>query len=193
MHSFARGLVVLAVTAAASWSLAATASAADNSGDPCEVSGSYQAPLTCKVLVEDVSATCTDDLSGANLDYALTVEGGLGAKSVDVTLTDTAGHTAAINGKPLSGSVAWPSNVNAANTTVTFTTTTATPYTVSTEVKTPSCISQVLADEGGSTARSAVLASTGSQVGPVLALSAGLLLVGGTTVLLVRRRRNAEH
>jgi LPXTG-motif cell wall-anchored protein len=195
MRAIARGLAVLAVTAAASWSLATAASAApmpaaSAPSDPCEVADGYEAPPTCKILVDDPVATCTDDLSGANMTYAVTAAGGLQASSVNITFKDGNGQTAAVNGKPLTGSVPWPSNITATSTTVTFTTTTATPYTASVAVSTPECMSQVLADEGANT--SAVLASTGSQVGPLLGIAGGLVVVGGVTLLLVRRRR-AEH
>lgn len=193
MRAILRGLAVLVVAGAATLSLSSAASA-ETPADPCEVADGYAAPATCKVLVEDVTAACTDDLSGANLAYALTVQGGLQASTVSVKIGDATGHSATLSGQPLSGSVAWPSAVSAKNATVTFTTETPTPYAVSTTVATPNCVSAVLAAEdpaappasGGVTQ---VLAATGAQVGPMLMVAAGLLVAGVLALLVARRRR----
>ncbi|WP_159810016.1 hypothetical protein [Cellulomonas citrea] len=193
MRAILRGLAVLVVAGAATLSLSSAASAA-TADDPCEVADGYAAPATCKVLVEDVTATCTDDLSGANLAYALTVQGGLQASTVSVKIGDTAGHSATLTGQPLSGSVAWPSAVSAKTATVTFTTDTPTPYAVSTTLATPNCVSAVLAAEDPPASASSggvtqVLAATGAQVGPMLMVAAGLLVAGALALLVAHRRR----
>ena len=190
MRALMRGLAVLVTAAAALWAVPSAATAADTPSDPCQVAEGYAAPANCQVLVEDVQAVCTDDLSGANLHYTLTVAGGLAADKVTVTFADSSGKTVSASGQPLSGTVAWPASIKTTKATVTFTTETATPYTASRALTTPTCISQVLA-EGGNPA-SAVLASTGAQVGPLLAIAGGLLVVGlAIVVFTVRRRRDA--
>lgn len=193
MRAIVRGLAVLIVAAATTMSLSSVASAA-TATDPCEVADGYAAPANCKVLVEEVTAACTDDLTGANLSYALTVEGGLQASTVTVTFADTAGHTSSVSGQPLSGSVAWPAAVTAKSATVTFTTETSTPYAVATTVKTPSCVSAVLAAEDPATGGvTQVLAATGAQIGPLLGVAAGLLVAGVIALLIARRRRSTTR
>ncbi|MBU4213176.1 MAG: LPXTG cell wall anchor domain-containing protein [Actinobacteria bacterium] len=198
MRAIVRGLTVLIVAAATVIPLSSAASAA-TATDPCEVADGYAAPATCKVLVEDVTAACTDDLTGANLTYAVTVEGGLQASTVTVKVMDTAGHSSSMTGQPLSGSVAWPKAVTAKDATVTFTTETLTPYAVSTSIKTPACVSAVLAADDpavtkpGSGGVTQVLAATGAQVGPLLGVAAGLLVAGVVALLVARRRRSVTR
>lgn len=192
MRAIVRGLTVLALTVASALSVSSGAFAA--SSDPCEVANGYAAPETCKVLVEDVTATCRDDLTGANLAYAVTVEGGLAAKTVTVKFIGADGTTSSVTGQPLSGSVAWPSTVSTSGSTVSFTTETATPYSVSAAVNSVNCTSQVLAAEDPADPAAAggvtqVLAATGAQVTPLLILAAGLLVAGGLALLVARRRR----
>jgi LPXTG-motif cell wall-anchored protein len=196
MRALMRGLAVLVTAAAALWAVPSAATAAVTTFVPCPYDElypyAYATESACQVIPDDVQAVCTDDLSGANLHYTLFIMGveGWDTNTVTITFADSSGKTVSASGQSSVGVTAWPASIKTTKATVTFTTETTPAYTASVDLTTPTCISQVLA-EGGSP-KSAVLASTGAQVGPLLAIAGGLLVVGLAIVAFtVRRRRDA--
>ncbi|MCL2455074.1 MAG: hypothetical protein FWD18_07245 [Micrococcales bacterium] len=199
MRTFLRGLAASALALGVLWAASAPASATPST-DPCEQTDTYIPSPGCAMQVSHAQAVCTDDGTSAVLTYTVTSQ--VPSGSVRITITDGA-STSQTTGS-MDGSVAWPEEVGAGPATVTFTTTTYPAYTTSVTVTAPECASGVLVSDpkttptpgpsqpaasgGGSSGGSAVLAATGSQVGPMVGLATGLMILGGLIYLASRRR-----
>ncbi len=188
MRTLARAVLVAIVAALAAMLVPSAAGAA--TGD-CTGADGYAPGTGCSVSVA-LDPVCTDDLEGA-LDYAVTTAG-VQSSTYTATLTSGSG-TVTTTGLPASGVLAWPAGWSSA--TVTFVPDSAPSLSVSSTHDAPVCVSQVLADGGTTTTTtpstvSAVLAATGLDAGALVALAAGLLVVGAGTVVLVSRRRHAQ-
>jgi LPXTG-motif cell wall-anchored protein len=144
MRAIFRGAATTFLTVGALWAAAASATA-DPTSSGCPDSAGYVPGAGCVVQVIDIRTVC-DSTGAGRLVYSLTAPGA----AVDVTISDGR-HSATATG-PLDGSVLWPSEVNAATATVTFTTQTDTgaTYTVSAGVPSPVC-SEVLPDDPSTT------------------------------------------
>lgn len=136
---------------------------------------------TCDV---DVTAECPQGSSTTQVRYA--VSPSATPASVDITWTNTPGNDVTVTGQPLSGTLAWPAP-SARTATLVF----GTNPSVSVDVVNAcqSGQSAVLASGPRTTRSSGVLAETGAAAGPALAIGAGALLVGGTSLVLLRRAR----
>jgi LPXTG-motif cell wall-anchored protein len=151
-------------------------------------SGSGEIPgQTCEVAVV-ATPECVDDV--AVLEYAVRPGGAPGASTVDITFTGVPGGDVVLADQPLSGTVQYPARATAA--TVVFGTT---PAVRVPSVPNPCSESGVLGaadrtpSRSGARSASGVLAATGMEAS-TLALGAGGLLVAGTALVLVRRRRH---
>jgi LPXTG-motif cell wall-anchored protein len=125
---------------------------------------------TCEAAVEATAVCVGEDLV---LRYAVTNPSS-SASTVDVTW---AGSTSA---QPLSGDLPWPADLTS-DATVTFGTT---PEATTVTAAFRDCAE-------GDVSASGVLASTGSEASG-LAIGAGALVVGGASLLLMRRARRAK-
>ena len=105
--------------------------------------------------------------------------------SVDITWTNTPGDDVTLTGRALSGSLDWPV-ASARTATLVFGTNPAVSVDVVNACR--SAEGAVLASGPRTTRSSGVLAATGAA-GPALAIGAGALLVGGASLVLLRRTR----
>jgi LPXTG-motif cell wall-anchored protein len=133
---------------------------------------------TCDV---DATAECVSGTT--QIRYAVTPTAT--PASVDITWTNTPGSDVTLTGQALSGTLVWPA-ASARTATLVFGTNPA----VSVDVVNACASAEgaVLASGPRTTRSSGVLAATGAA-GPALAIGAGALLVGGTSLVLLRRTR----
>ncbi|QTE28976.1 hypothetical protein [Pengzhenrongella sicca] len=146
----------------------------------------YAGSGVCAVTVTQAKAACLNNV--ITLTYAVTTEPD-DAATVDLTWVNPAGPTASVTGRPLSGSVAWPSSVPkvAMDIQVAAGGATAT-VRVDPTAASATCNASGVLNVSDPTSSNRVLSATGAEVLPFAVTGGGLLLVG-IALLVVRAAR----
>jgi hypothetical protein len=201
MRNLARSLVVLLFGAFAV--LLGGLSASAQTGDCQRQETGYAASRVCSITVDKAVAVCA--AGAVQLSYQVSVEPA-GASTVDLRWGDPA---VVLTGQPLAGTVAWPASAGTTAVDVQFVSGATATVRVNPAAAVEACTtSRVLAASDTSSTvvppashqpagffSSGVLASTGSDVLPLVLAGGGLLVAGAALVATraIRNRRTAAQ
>ena len=185
MRHLARSLAALAIGAASVLAFGLPASAQDPACDQQDTG--YGASSVCVVRVAKADPICPAD--ALQLQYVVTAEG-TPATTVDLRWINPGGSDVVQTGLPFTGTVNWPASIPKKATAVEFVVGTDVVVNVDPTAALATCASgsKVLA-VSNPTSGSRVLALTGSDVAPYVAVAGGLLFAG-TALILVRAARS---